>query len=746
MPQRLHSQIDTHLAHQSHFHSERLSEHTTLLEAIKTNTSETTINAGDIEVNVQEVEDLITITNDKLDTINTTLTAGGVVDISTLSTHALQTAIHDRQDDQLGHLNTAQLKLVSLDTNFSLHKTANNTHLENIYTRQDDILTSCNASKLSNATTASKMTSLESTNHTDLNNIYSRQDDILTSNNATKSSSATTASKMTSLESTNHTDLDNIFSRQDDILTSCNATKSSSATTASKMTSLESTNHTDLDNIFSRQDDILTSCNAVKTNTQSVENCVSSNKMNVNISSGNISGFATAALQGTTHTILGDLATESTLNIIAEEFTKCDTDNVIITGGGFDGAVTNAHLTELGTAINSAKLDVNISSGGFDGAVTNAPLTNLDAAINSNRLDVNISSGGFDGAVTNAHLTELGTAINSAKLDVNISSGGFDGAVTNAHLTELGTAINSAKLDVNISSGGFGGAVTNAHLTELGTAINSAKLDVNISSGGFDGAVTNAPLTNLDAAINSNRLDVNIDNGGFDGAVTNAHLTELGTAINSAKLDVNISSGGFGGAVTNAGLTALDAAIGTDGSSGPAKCISIGGTNLLGGAIQEIACDGDGHLQIDILSSALPSGAATDISNSAIAASTAIIATKTTLATTSELKELLSGVTINAGALSSEFDTENYEKIRFFGETTAAVGNNFSLMGSNASGGTFYHMGESLRDQTVGSTHYIYGANLENLPRYIKIINTHGSTDFEFTKFFMQLSGGRLAV
>ena len=67
-------------------------------------------------------------------------------------------------------------------------------------------------------------------------------------------------------------------------------------------------------------------------------------------------------------------------------------------------------------------------------------------------------------------------------------------------------------------------------------------------------------------------------------------------------------------------------------------------------------------------------------------------------------------------------------------------------MGSNSDGGTFYHMGENLRDETVGSTHYIYGANIENLPRYIKIINTHGSTNFVFTKFFMQLSGGRLAV
>ena len=67
-------------------------------------------------------------------------------------------------------------------------------------------------------------------------------------------------------------------------------------------------------------------------------------------------------------------------------------------------------------------------------------------------------------------------------------------------------------------------------------------------------------------------------------------------------------------------------------------------------------------------------------------------------------------------------------------------------MGSNESGGTYYVMGENLRDDTIGSTHHIYGSNLENLPRYIKILNNSGSTNYIFTKFYMQLSGGRVAV
>jgi len=196
--------------------------------------------------------------------------------------------------------------------------------------------------------------------------------------------------------------------------------------------------------------------------------------------------------------------------------------------------------------------------------------------------------------------------------------------------------------------------------------------------------------------------------------------------------DVNLSA-------IKTAVELLDDCIGTDNSTGPAKCISIGATNLLGGAIQEVACDGDGHLQVDILSSALPSGAADQISNT-------VIATKATLATSSEVKELLSGVTVNAGAQSSEFDTENYERVRFFGETTSSVGTDVVLMGSNVSGGTFYVLGENLRSETISGVHYVYGADIENLPRYIKILNKSGSTNYIFTRLYFQGSGGRLAV
>ena len=51
--------------------------------------------------------------------------------------------------------------------------------------------------------------------------------------------------------------------------------------------------------------------------------------------------------------------------------------------------------------------------------------------------------------------------------------------------------------------------------------------------------------------------------------------------------------------------TDLPNVIGTDGSAGPTKCLSVGGTEA-GGNIQEVLVDSDGHLQIDVLSSASP--------------------------------------------------------------------------------------------------------------------------------------------
>ena len=87
---------------------------------------------------------------------------------------------------------------------------------------------------------------------------------------------------------------------------------------------LISANHTDLvaieaslTSVEGKQDAQTTHLSNISSHTGTVDGCVASNKMNVNISSGNISGFATSTLQGTTHTKLDTL--ETTLTEIATD-------------------------------------------------------------------------------------------------------------------------------------------------------------------------------------------------------------------------------------------------------------------------------------------------------------------------------------------------------------------------------------------------------------------------------------------
>ncbi len=348
--------------------------------------------------------------------------------------------------------------------------------------------------------------------------------------------------------------------------------------------------------------DLCLRLDAIQNAVQIIDNAISGNEMQCDIVSGSvtISGGATEAKQGAG---LPSALSSDNLKVSLKET--------------IDVPVTNAGLTELASAINSDKVDVNISSGGFDGAVTNSHLTELGNAINSNKVDVNISSGGFDGAVSNAGLTELAAAINSNKMDVNLVSGGFDGAVSNAGLTELAAAINSNKMDVNLVSGGFDGAVSGtvtANLSATDNAVLDAILaknteietscDALISANHTDLLAIDGSINTIEACVGSNKLNVNISSGGFDGAISgtvtanlsatdNAVLdailaknTEIETSANalisanhtdllaidgsintieacvgSNKVNVNISSGGFDGAVTNAGLTELASAI-----------------------------------------------------------------------------------------------------------------------------------------------------------------------------------------
>ena len=104
-------------------------------------------------------------------------------------------------------------------------------------------------------------------------------------------------------------------------------------------------------------------------------------------------------------------------------------------------------------------------------------------------------------------------------------------------------------------------------------------------------------------SIDDNGGNISIDDGG--NTITVDGTVDLGSTATTHLSEIE-------GAVET-----IETTVGTDGSAGPAKTLSVGGTES-GGNIQELRVDSDGHLQVDALSSALPSGAATSANQSTI--------------------------------------------------------------------------------------------------------------------------------
>ncbi len=363
-------------------------------------------------------------------------------------------------------------------------------------------------------------------------------------------------------------------------------------------------------------------------------------------------------------------------------------------------------ITQLPSSLTGAgnlKVSLEAMNGSGTGISTSAKqdTTNLKLDHLSDNLDtINSSVGDL---ATESTLNIIAEEFTKCDTDNITITGGLTGSGNlKVCIQELGNE-GSERLNVDI-----GNAVA-----QLPTALSgSGRLKIENDISGFSTASLQG--AGLPSALSGDNLKVSLKET-ISVPVTHTTLTNLDNAINSDKVDVNISSGNITGFSTSANQSTAN-----------------------------------GHLLAlaNIVNPAIATATATTIPNKldTIETSANGIETKITLATSAEVKELLSGVTINFGAQSSEFDTENYERVRFFGESTTSVGTDIVLMGSNASGGTFYILGENLRSETIGSTHYVYGAGTENLPRYIKILNKSGSSNYVFTKLYLQGSGGRLLV
>ncbi len=243
-----------------------------------------------------------------------------------------------------------------------------------------------------------------------------------------------------------------------------------------------------------------------------LEACVGSNKVNVNISSGNISGFATESTLSAAEAHLGNIETAVQLldNIVSGSEAQVDiVSSALPTGASTEATLANAEA-HLGNIDNG--IDV------------------LEACVGSNKVNVNISSGNISGFATEstlsaaeAHLGNIETAVqlldnivsgSEAQVDI-VSSALPTGAATQstladaeAHLGNIDTGIDvleacvgSNKVNVNISSGNISGFATEstlsaaeAHLGNIETAVqlidDVVKAEDTAHSGGDKGIMS----------------------------------------------------------------------------------------------------------------------------------------------------------------------------------------------------------------------------------------------------------------
>ena len=126
-----------------------------------------------------------------------------------------------------------------------------------------------------------------------------------------------------------------------------------------------------------------------------------------------------------------------------------------------------------------------------------------------------------------------------------------------------------------------------------------------------------------EVAVTSNALDVNIASGTADIDIGDVSLLLDGTAAHYGA--GNVADGGRTLRVTLASddpavvsldeiegaVETIEQAIGTDGSTGPSKCISIGGTYSTNGSVQEIRVNSSGELMVDLATASTGASGAT---------------------------------------------------------------------------------------------------------------------------------------
>ncbi len=282
---------------------------------------------------------------------------------------------------------------------------------------------------------------------------------------------------------------------------------------------------------------------------ETIEGCVGSNKVNVNISSGNITGFATSALQGAG---LPSALSSDNLKVSIQEGNITGFATATLQGGGLPSALSSDNLkvsiqegniTGFATASNQSTTNTKLGTIETDIEATNTLLTTIDNVLDDaethlGSIDTNIAS-------VKTAVELLDNAVDSNALNVNMNIAGND-VSSNSGVKDANTQrVVIATDDINVAK------ITSAHeltTTQLhnGTSISG--------SGGSDTHSTVFTLTH-----NPRSITIFAADSSGAGSITgdNISISPMVSMDNSTFFDLRTALGVGGGSINQLTVSSL---------------------------------------------------------------------------------------------------------------------------------------------------------------------------------------------
>ena len=544
------------------------------------------------------------------------------------------------------------------------------------------------------------------------------------------------------LQTTTNTTLAAILVDTDAADSSLNTIEANSGLTASRLNNIQNKISANVDgtgdtlgqiasNILSKNTDAETHLGNIDTGVDVLEACVGSNKVNVNIASGNISGFATESTLSAAEAHLGNIDTGVDA---LEACVGSNKVNVNISSGNISGFGTAAnqstiigHVDGIETLIGST----NSALATIDGVLDNAEahLGNIDAGVDvleacvgSNKVNVNISSGNISG---------FGTAANQSTIIGHLDGveGKLDTLETTLSAIETDIAANEVLLTAangkhaaNEALLGTIDSDTDAIKTSTAAcATDLAAIEVLITAGNGKHAANEALLGTIDSdtdAIKTSTAACATDLAALEvlQTATNSALTTIDGVLDNAEAHLgNI----------DAGVDVLEACVGSNKVN-----VNISSGNISGFATQTTLAAAEAHLgNIDT---------GVDVLEACVASN------KVKTLNTADISEgvWLNSTAVNSTSFSASLETTGYTKLRLYGDVDqdfSGAPPNIIVTGALTNGGVYTPLANST-DGIDTQSAYISGASvigvnatIDNPPKFIKLYNLHGSTNFTFT-------------